>query len=384
MTDDPLRVALDATPLIGQRTGVGEFCRGALGGLAARDDVSVSAFAVSWRRRRWGRGSLPAGVSWSDRPMPARPLHWSWGHSALPPAEWFVGDQAVVHGTNFVVPPTRRAGRVVTVHDLTAVHYPEMCSPATLHYPDLIRRALGTGAFVHTPSRFVADEVIEVFGADPDRVRAVHSGVPLRPPAASGTTAGVALPPGTDRFILSMATAEPRKDLPGLVAAFDQVAADRPDVALVLAGPAGWGADALAQAVTAARHRARIVLPGWIDDAEVDALIGSASLLAYPSRYEGFGLPPLEAMARGVPVVATSAGAIAEVLGDGASLVAVGDVGALVGALAEILDSEVSAARWADAGRRRAAQFSWDACAEGLVGLYRLAAGTASPNGVAR
>jgi len=281
-----------------------------------------------------------------------------------------------VHGTNFVVPPTRRAARVVTVHDLTAVRFPEMCDGPTLAYPDLIRRALRTGAFVHTPSAFVAGEVVEAFGADPDRVRAVHSGIPGRPApfAETGRIPADLLPGGTERFIVSLATAEPRKDLPGLVAAFDELAGDRPDVALVLAGPPGWGEQDLVRAVRSSPFADRIVRTGWVEEDRAAELIGSASVLAYPSRYEGFGFPPLEAMERGVPVVATRAGAIPEVLGDGAALVAVGDVGALADALAGVLDSATRRDELAEAGRQRAARFSWASCAEGLASLYRDAA----------
>ena len=372
--DGPLRVAVDATPLIGHRTGVGEFCLGALRGLAERSDVSVSAFAISWRRRDWLGGVLPSGVAAAQRAMPARPLHWSWRRLGRPSAEWFLGERDVVHGTNFVVPPTRRAGRVVTVHDLTAVWFPEMCSGPTLAYPDLIRRAVRSGAFVHTPSAFVAGEVVEAFGADPDRVRAVHSGIPGRREGDDANSKPVVtglLPAGAGRFIVSLATAEPRKDLPGLVLAFSELAGSRPDVGLVLAGPPGWGDQQLAQAVAASPFSERIVRTGWLDDATVAALIGSATVLAYPSRYEGFGFPPLEAMARGVPVVATRAGAIPEVLGDGATLVPVGDVAALAEALADVLDSETRARELGAAGRRRADEFSWAACAEGLASLYR-------------
>jgi glycosyltransferase involved in cell wall biosynthesis len=364
-----LRVALDATPLVGRRTGVGEFCVGALSGLAGRSDLATSAFAVSWRRRDRIAGALPDRVASGQRAMPARPLHWAWARGAWPPAEWFVGPTDVVHGTNFVVPPTRRAARVVTVHDLTAVRFPEMCDAPTLRYPALIRRALATGAFVHTPSQFVAAEVVEAFGANPERVRAVHSGIPRRTGVAVPFT--VSLPPGTGRYVLSLATAEPRKDLPGLVAAFDELAGDRPDVALVLGGPPGWGEAQLVAALGRARFSDRIVRLGWVDEAAVSGLIGGASVLAYPSIYEGFGFPPLEAMSMGIPVVSTRAGAIPEVLGAGASLVPVRDHVALAAALAQVLDAPERARELSEAGRRRAAEFSWDACAAGLVGVYR-------------
>ena len=97
--------------------------------LAPVPTLEVSAFAVSWRRRRRIAALVPAGVPTGQRAMPARPLHASWAHSSRPPVEWFVGRRDVVHGTNFVVPPTRRAARVMTVHDLTVVLYPELCDP---------------------------------------------------------------------------------------------------------------------------------------------------------------------------------------------------------------------------------------------------------------
>jgi glycosyltransferase involved in cell wall biosynthesis len=134
-----------------------------------------------------------------------------------------------------------------------------MCDTARrARIPDIVRRAVRAKArCVHTPSQFVADEVIESFAADPERVRAVHSGIPERAEVdqerAKQAVADL-LPDGTSRVIVSLATAEPRKDLPGLVAAFDELAADRPDVTLVLAGPVGWGEQELSRAIGASPH----------------------------------------------------------------------------------------------------------------------------------
>lgn len=375
-----LRVALDATPLLGTRTGVGVFCRYALEALAARPDLEVGAFAVSWRRRGGIRAEVPAGVRVLDRPMPARPLHKAWSVSRHPGIEWFTGAQEVVHGTNFVVPPTRRAARVMTVHDLTSVRFPEMCDAYTRNFPRLVRRALAEGAWVHTPSSYVAGEVIELLGARPERVRAVHHGVP--PVERDGAGAGIgagraagAVPAGwapvEGPYVLALGTVEPRKDLPTLVRAFDLVASEVEDLRLVVAGAEGWGSEAFLASVAASGHAGRIVRLGYVGIAQRAALLRGATVYAYPSLYEGFGLPPLEAMSVGVPVVTTRAGALPEVVGDAAELIDPGDAEGLAGALSRLILDPAARERLTDAGRRRVAAFSWSAAAEGLAGLYR-------------
>jgi glycosyltransferase involved in cell wall biosynthesis len=381
-------VAIDATPLLGTRTGVGRFCEGALGALATIADLDMEAFAVTWRRRRRLPPLVPPGVDVRQRAMPARPLHLAWAHLQGPALERFVGPADVVHGTNFVVPPTRRAARVVTVHDLTTVRYPELCDRSTLGFPRMVQRAVAAGAWVHTPSRFVADEAVAAFDLDPRRVRVVYHGVPATrspgevtstaptgpapPTAASGSVAD--LPTGTSRYVLAVGTVEPRKDYPGLVRAFELVAAACPDVALVIAGADGWGAAAFHRALEASPWRHRIRQLGYIDNAALEHWLARAEVLAFPSVYEGFGFPPLEAMAAGVPVVASAAGAVPEIVGDAAVLVAPRDVDALGAALGSVLgDAEVRAAL-VDKGRCRAAQFTWEACGAGLAGLYADAA----------
>jgi glycosyltransferase involved in cell wall biosynthesis len=356
------------------------FCEGALAALAARPGVDVRAYAVTWRRRGMVQAHLPAGVRAQQRPMPARPLHALWARGDTPPLEWFIGAVDVVHGTNFVVPPTGHAAAVASVHDLTPVHHPEMCNEATLAYPGLIRRALGRGAWVHTDSAFVAGEVVAAFRADPARVRVVNPGIPELPhlsEAEAAAALGRLLPPGTGPYCLAVGTAEPRKDLPGLVGAFTEVAARQGDVSLVLAGPPGWGEESLAAAIAASPARDRIVRTGWVDPPGLAALLARATVLAYPSRYEGFGFPPLQAMRAGVPVVATRAGSLAEVLGDGALLVDPGDHDTLAGALLACLADEALRHRLVAAGTAWSARFSWERCGAGLEELYRDAAGGA-------
>jgi glycosyltransferase involved in cell wall biosynthesis len=386
-----LDVAFDATPLLGTKAGVGAFCTGALRALAAVDGLAVRAFAVSWRRRGQVVEHLPPGVAVVDRPMPARPVHRAWRLTSVPPIEWFTGTVDVVHGTNFIVPPARRAARVVTVHDLTTVRFPEMCDDYTQTFPPLVRRAIRQGAWVHTPSAFVRDEVVELLGAAPERVRAVHHGVPPVDGCGEGagsteaTGAGSAegaspvldgpVPDGP--YVLALGTVEPRKDVATLVRAFDQVAGRQPDLSLVVAGRAGWGLEPFEAAVAASPWRDRLVRLGYVSQAHRARLLRGATLFAFPSVYEGFGFPPLEAMAAGVPVVTTTAGALPEVVGDGAELVEPGDVDALATAIDRLLVDDGARADLVARGRRRVRAFSWEDCGAGLAALYRDASAAA-------
>lgn len=370
-------MALDGEPLLGRRTGIGNFCYWLIDGLTRLVEtgeaaVDVGVYAVTWRMRPELESHLPAGARLLGRPMPARPIRAVWDRRLPLPLEWFTGRLDVVHGTNFIVPPTRSAARVVTVHDLTTLHYPDMCEAETLVFPDFVRRAVEGGAWVHTHSKFVADEVVDTFGADPARVRTIWPGIP---PLESG-------PPGVslddfpfERYVLAVGTVEPRKDYPGLVRAFELTAKERPDVGLVIAGRTGWGAAEFEAAVESSPVRDRILQPGYVSDSDLSLLLSGAAALAYPSRYEGFGFPPLQAMSAGVPVVATATGSLPEILGDAAVMVKPGDVEELACALGKVLDDREGREALVEAGRARAALFSWDECARQMIELYMDAAG---------
>ncbi len=377
-----LPVALDATPLQGARTGVGQFCQGLLEALGRRDDIDAGAFALSRSGRAGIEGLLPPGVralGWAGPGLPGRVLNASWARWPFPPAELYSRGAQVVHGTNFVVPPARRAAMVVSVHDLTPLHFPQWCRPAARAYPELVKKAVSRGAWVHADSHFVAEELTEMLGVPAERVRTVHLGVPPVHDRPSGRRL---LPDWVNAYVLAIATVEPRKDLPTLVRAFGQVAAGRPGLALVIAGSEGWGGTELDEAVAACAVRDRVLQLGWVDDEARDALTIGATVFAYPSRYEGFGLPPLHAMAAGAPVVAGDCGALREVLGDAARLVPPGDADALADALSGLLDDPGQRLDLSRRGRQRAAGYTWDACADGIVSLYReavAARGAAQP-----
>jgi glycosyltransferase involved in cell wall biosynthesis len=356
-----MRVAVDITALHDARTGVGVVTHELLVRLAARPALDVVGYSVSWRGRRAARDLVP-GLAVVDRPMAARPLRAAWRRTDHPAIERFTGAVDVVFGPNFVVPPTRGAARVALVHDLTAWRFPELCTADTLQYPALVQRAVAGGAHVVTPTRAVADEVIETTGAPAARVHPVHW-APTASPA--GDPAGGHRRAGGERYVLALGTIEPRKDHVTLVRAFDRAADDEGDLRLVVAGPDGWGVEAFDAALGEARHRDRVRRLGWIDDEARADLLAGAAAFAYPSRYEGFGLPPLEAMAAGTPVVATAVPALEEVLGDAAVLVAPGDDEALAAGLRRAIGPDRHAL--AVAGRARAATFSWDRAADEVV-----------------
>jgi glycosyltransferase involved in cell wall biosynthesis len=367
--DRPLRVALDATSLYDIRSGVGRFTAEILAGAGGHAGVEPIAYAVTWRGAGRLDDLLPAGVRAAPRRrMAAFPLRRAWARSDHPRIEWWTGPVDVVHGTNFVVPPTRGAA-VVTIHDLTYLRFPEMCTSDVLQYVDLVPRALRRGATVHTVSEFVRQEVMEHYGLPAHRVVAVPNGIT---PTMAGEPARGRQAAGGERYVLAVGTVEPRKDLPGLVRAFDEVAADDGDVRLVIAGADGWGAQALTDVIAGAQHAARVVRLGWVDEQARADLLAGATALVLASRYEGFGLTAGEAMAAGVPVVASAVGGIPEVVGDAAVLVPAGDETALAGAIHALVTDVDRRAELAELGPARAARFTWDRTLQGLVELWRV------------
>lgn len=371
-----MRLAVDVTSLLDPPTGVSVVTRHVVGALAADPSVDVVAYAASWRGRdRFGALEDELGVRIPRRPMAAQPLRRAWMRWDHPTIEWWTGAIDVVWGPNFVVPPARRAATLVTVHDLTVFHFPDMVTADVAQYPALLRRAIRRGAHIHVVSHFVGGEVVEILGVPAERVHVVPNGVEPSAVAGGDPAAGRTLARG-DRYVLSLATLEPRKDLVGLVRAFDAVAADDQELRLVLAGADGWGAATVDDAVAAARHHDRIVRLGYVDDAARRDLLAGALLLAYPSRYEGFGLPVLEAMAAGVPVVATAVGAVPEVAGDAALLVPAEDHDALATGLATLAGDADARAELVRRGRRHVGAFSWSRTAAGLLAVTQQIAHT--------
>ena len=371
-TGRPLRLALDAGPLLGPRTGVGHLTARLFEELAPRPDVEVRGFVISRTGRRDVQALLPPGVAAGTSALPARIAHTLWARVPWPTVEHWTGRVDVVHSPNFVAPPAR-VPVIVSVHDLAFAHSPELCRPDAAALVPLLRRAIARGVVVHTGSDFVAEEIRDFFALPAERVVRVYSGI-AGSEIAGDASAGRRLA-GGERYVLALGTVEPRKNLPSLVRAFDALAADDPDVRLVVAGPDGWGVHAYDTAVRAAHHGDRVVRLGYVEErARVDLLAG-AGVLAYPSIYEGFGHPPFEAMRAGVPVVTTRAGSLPEVVGDAALFVDVDDDDALADALSRVLTDDTLRAQLVALGHEQVQHFPWSRAADNFVALYRRVAG---------
>jgi alpha-1,3-rhamnosyl/mannosyltransferase len=282
----------------------------------------------------------------------------------------------LVHGTNYEVPLWGGAVRVMTVHDLSLLSYPETHERrrvwrARRRLPLMARAADA----VVTPTEAVRRELCEWLRVTPSKVFAVHEAArecfkPMEGGEASGALSGLGI--GGGEFLLAVGTIEPRKNLSTLVRAFEDLLRERPssNLRLVVAGGRGWLSGPLFESIRRSPARARVVLTGYVSDEQLRALYSACALFVYPSLYEGFGLPPLEAMSCGAPVVAGHTPAVAEVSGGAARLFDPRDHTRLARALLELLDDTAARRALSEAGLRRAAQFSWHRTARATLDVY--------------
>ncbi|MCC2310079.1 glycosyltransferase family 4 protein [Cellulomonas chengniuliangii] len=361
-----MRITLDATPLLGARTGVGQYVQHLVAELPAaiaRRDLDAEVRATTWTARGSRLTDLPQEVAQVGPRVPARLLRELWRRGDHPRIETLVGRTEVFHGTNFTSPPTHRAREVVTIHDLTYVLHRSTVSSASVLYQELVPRALARGAHVVTPSHAVAAEVAAFYDLDTSRVTATPLGVELdwfdATPASPAWLSTHGLP--TD-YLVFVGSLDPRKNLPTLLAAHSQLRAEHPDTpALVLAGPAGREASLA--------NRAGLHLTGWLSTPDLQALVAGARALVLPSIDEGFGLPVIEALATGRPVVTSDIPALREVGGPHAVVADALDPASLATALSDALqlaDGPVDRARRREWARR----FSWSAFADRTLDAY--------------
>ncbi|MGI8686500.1 MAG: glycosyltransferase family 4 protein [Acidimicrobiales bacterium] len=375
---DPVAVSLDVTAVPANPSGAGRYTIDLAAALSRRDDVQLTFVSRRGDAARWEALSPGAAVV-ADAPR-SRPVRLAWEQARLP--RLLRGLQPPVrahHSPHYTMPESSQLPTVVTVHDLTFFDHPEWHERGKVA---LFRRAIRVAArhaeAVVCVSRATADRLAELCPAV-GQVRVIPHGVDLSrfthdPGGADDTTALAAL--GVyEPFVAFVGTIEPRKDVPTLVKAFDRMAPQHSDLSLVLAGVDGWGAKAVNAAVAAAAHGNRVVRTGYVPDEAVPSLLRRASAVAYPSLEEGFGLPALEALACGAPLVTTTGSAMEEMASGSAMLVDPGDADGLAG----ILDMLVRGDAGLDARRQRglavAARHTWEASGKAHADLYRSVAG---------
>lgn len=356
-----MRVALDVSPLSHPRTGIGNYLGALAAGLvrAAGPDDEIVCFAPTSRRGRRHievalGGSVPR-LSLVSLPA-AHYVRQAWSRLGRPAAERFLGHLDVLHYSDWMYPPQRGGIRVTTIYDLVPLRFPEWATTRTI--------SMHTRKYRHTSrecdlviaiSQTTADDVHERLGIPRERIRVAHPGVDARFEPGPATD----VPEGP--YVLTVGTREPRKGLERLVRAFPQIRERHPELRLLVAGGAGWGE-------SVDLDTEGIVGLGYVADTRLADLYRGASVFVYPSRFEGFGLPVVEAMASGTPVVASDTPSLDEACGRAALRADPDDPEALLSAISEALArrSELS-----EAGVQHARQFTWERCAATVLAGYR-------------
>ena len=360
---------MDYRPALRQRTGAGEYVHRLATALAGRLEASdrLTLFSSSWKDR------LPAGIvpgaARIDARVPVSLLNLAWHRLEWPPVEWFAGPLEIAQAMHPLMLPARAAFRFVTIHDLYFLDRPDQTSAEIRRdYPalaaDHARRADG----VIVPSEYTRRQIEARFGVPPERITVCSPGAPDWPRRAEPDRPGP---------ILFVGTVEPRKNVPGLLRAYRALVEVEPAAPpLVIAGrlpeSVAGSADNAAAAIPAGVAD-RVQWLGYVSDAQRLSLYRAASMLVLPSFDEGFGLPVLEAMTLGVPVIAANRGSLPEVAGTAALLVEPDDEVAMAGAMRTILNDPAERRRLGDAGVLRARAYSWPEAARRLYEAYAAA-----------
>lgn len=371
-----MKVCVDVQSAVMQRAGVGRYTRCLVRHMAPLATAAGDAMRlVYFDTSRYQSFDVP-GAQW-------RPVRWisggkvrsAWKRLGWPPYDFYAGAADVYHFPNFIRPPLRKGRSVVTIHDLSFERFPQFAEKRNLAYlRKYIRDTVARVDHVLTDSDFGAREIEELLGVPPERVSAIHLGIePSFVPATPEAVADARRRYGLDRpYLLTVGTIEPRKNLSFLLDVFD--ALPEFDGLLAIAGMRGWKFEPILERMKNARRSRAIRCIDYVPDVDLPALYGGAEAFVLTSHYEGFGFPPLEAMACGAPVVSSAGGSLREVLGDGARLVDAFDVDAWRAALNAVLGSPETRRQLTAAGRARAARYTWEETARRTYGVYRMLA----------
>ena len=367
------RVLVDATAVPADRGGVGRY----VDGLIAALDAADADLAIVCQRAdadRYGRSAPSARIVAGPAAISHRPARLAWEQTGLP----LVAQQVqadVIHSPHYTLP--LRAGRpvVVTLHDATFFTEPELHTAVKgSFFRSAIRTAVRRAARCIVPSKATRDEMIRVVDADPTRLDVAYHGVDtamFHQPSQEerNRVRGRLGLSDTSGYVAFLGMLEPRKNVPSLVRAWIDVCDGRSDPpALVLGGAAGWDEDVDA-AVSEVPSHLRCLRPGYLPIRDLPAFLGGSLVVAYPSHGEGFGLPVLEAMACGAPVLTTPRLSLPEVGGDAVAYTEP-DVAAIAAGLRSLLDDPDRRARLGEAGLARSKEFTWAASAEAHLASY--------------
>jgi glycosyltransferase involved in cell wall biosynthesis len=377
-----MRVAIDYNAALRQLAGIGRYSRElvrALAELRSGDDIilfyaarDLHPGALDGLRRLQ---ALNPRVKAAPIPITERLLTIVWQRLRLPlPVERWTGPVDVVHAPDFVLPPARASGTIVTVHDLSFRLHPEAAHERLRRYLEsAVPRSLRRAARVLADSASTADDLRRLMSVPPDKISVLYPGVgaQFRRVADAAQLASVgekyALPP---RFFMHVGTIEPRKNLERLMAAYRAVREERGEDAggLVLAGKPGWLSDPI---LAAARSTPGVMLTGPVADEDLPALYSAATALVYPTLYEGFGFPPLEALACGAPVITSNTSSLPEIVAGIGLMVDPLDRQVLAAALRRVLDDPAITEQARNEGPSVAARFAWPRAAQQLLDVYR-------------
>jgi glycosyltransferase involved in cell wall biosynthesis len=297
-------------------------------------------------------------------------------------------DVDIFHATEHLLPPLRRLRTVFTFHDAIYALFPQYHLPMNrLFLGSMMPRFLRRADAIVTVSECSKGDAVRLYGIDPARIRVIYEGVDARfqpvtdPARLAQVRARYALP---ERYVLYVGTIEPRKNLVALLEAWSKIRISDFEFRnlLVIAGKKGWLYESFFSRLRELGLEGEVILPGYIADEDLPAVYSAASVFVFPSLYEGFGLPPLEAMACGTPVVCSNASSLPEVCGPAAAggsvdrpeaalLVEPTDVAALAQAMERVLSDEPLRATLRARGLAQAAQFSWERTARETLAVYR-------------
>ena len=372
-----MKIAIDYTPAALQGAGIGRYTRGLVDALipllGAGDEVTLlyPRGDAPFARRAW-----PEQVRIRRLPLPDRYQTILWHRLRLPlPVEWLAGDVDIFHAPNFLLPPARRAKTLLTIHDLAFLVRPEYAWPDLRRFLEqAVPRSVARADHILADSEASKRDAMRLFGLPGERVTVVGAGVePRFRPMNSDETADVRAQYGLDwPFVFSISTLEPRKNFDGLIRAFVRARreANLPHH-LVIAGGKGWLYEDIFAAVEQEDAGDFVHFPGFVPDADLPALYNLADLFAFPSHYEGFGLPLLEALACGTPALASDVSSLPEIAGDAAMLIPADDAEALAAGLIHLLTDADARAALSRRGPGQAARFTWAAAARRLLDVYR-------------